>query len=200
MFGLRRALLLGIVLVLGLRSSRAARADDFLHGPHPFLKDNELVVEAALMNANFYGAFRAALSYGYQAYGGLWLDLRLGLQDVGSAPDALQPTFKCSSCTAALNSAVEVMAGVTYRLRMNVPVVPYVKLSTGPMYFFPTGEESTLGFGIRPAVGARYYLYDWLGFGAELGFMTGWTGLPHGNGLYRTVSVLDAGLGVAVQF
>ncbi len=200
MFGLRRALLLGPVLMLGLASSSVVHADDFLRGPHPFLKDNELVVEAALLKANFYGAFRGAVGYGYQSYGGLWLDLRVGFQDVGSAPGFLQSTDKCGSCTAELNSAVEVLAGVTYRLRMNVPVVPYLKLSAGPMYFFPTGEEATLGFALRPAVGARYYLFDWLGFGPELGFLTGWTGLPHGNGLYRSLMIFDASLGVAVQF
>jgi hypothetical protein len=187
-----------------LAGSRPAVADELLRGPHPFLKDNEVALDAGIAMANFYGATQAALGYGYQATGAVWFELRATLRDAQSGPNFAQIRPKCAC--PVVETAADVLAGASFRFRMNVPVVPYAKLLVGPTYSFPEDAASGVGLAARASAGARYYLYDWLGFGLELGLLYGRTGLDERDasgaetGLEPTVRLLELGVGAAVQF
>ena len=174
-----------------------ARAEAFLQGPHPFLKDNELSLQGGYGTANGFGGVRAGLGYGYQAAGSIWLDLRINLltaQGTSSEP------LSCAAPCATVSKYAEVMAGVKYKLRTNLPVVPYAGVAAGPMYLFNRGAGASFGLGAHGSVGAKYFLYDWLGFGLELGATVGGASVPHVPGLESGLRILDIGAGAEVQF
>lgn len=177
-------------LFLCLTGTRA-RAEDILRGPHPFVKENSLSLSGGLTASSgaAVGGTRMHLNYGYQFSGSIWLDLHAGVVDGG--PDTPGDEV-CASC----GTSADVLAGVAYRLRMNVPVVPYAKLSAGMLYLFPGQGENTAGMLVRPAVGGKYHLYDWLGFGLEIATNIGFASA----GSSRTVASLDLTIGAEYQF
>lgn len=181
---------------LGTAASGAADADDFLRGPHPSLAENEVTLDAGLQIATVYGGLSGALGYGFQAAGPIWFELRLAARDGELGPDALETRLKCAC--PQVTSGADVLAGFGYRLRLNVPVVVAGRVLAGPTYTFRDGGSDGVGVALRGAVGGRYYLYDWLGFGAEVGLQFGTTGLP--ASAPSSARVLDLTLGAAVQF
>lgn len=187
------------VSLCGLLSSSAARADEpFLRGPHPFLKDNELSLTGGYAVANGFHGVHAALTYGYQAAGSLWFDVRVDWVDAaGGAPARLTPS--CTSC-AGVDTFADVMAGLEYRLRTDIPVVPYGAVLAGPAYLFNHNASGAIGVGLRGAIGARYFLYDWLGFGAEIGALLGGAAVDKSSGLSSNLALLDFGVGAEAQF
>ena len=78
-------------LVVAMLSPSVARADEnqnLLHGPHPFLKDNELSVHALIGEGlgDASSGAKLALDYGYKLTGGadpFWLNLLLNFEHSG---------------------------------------------------------------------------------------------------------------------
>lgn len=191
MTGVRLLLLTACALLVG----PVAHADVLLRGPYPFLRDNELTVHGGY-GAGFGDTFagpKATVDYGYRLGGSLWLDIDGG--------------FLSGSCRAAAGGpcsgegdAAEVLAGIKWKLRMNVPVVPYGKLVAGLAYLFPDGARSGLGPLLRAGVGAHYFFYEWLGLGGELTAGLGHAGYQDAVGLSRTLGGLDVTAGAELAF
>jgi hypothetical protein len=57
-----------------------------------------------------------------------------------------------------------------------------------------------VGIALRAAVGARYFLYEWLGLGVEIGGLVGAAAVDEMMGLESSLLMLDLGVGVEVQF
>lgn len=196
---LPRPLALGCLLAALLAPVSVARAQEpMLRGPHPFLKDNELALAGGYGVANDFHGVRAGLSYGYQMAGSLWLDLRLELVDA-AAGQPPTPAPGCFTC-AEVETFAGVLAGLKYKLRTEIPLVPYGALGTGPVFLFHRGAGGAVGIALRAAVGARYFLYEWLGLGVEIGGLLGAAAVDEAVGLESSLRMLDLGVGVEVQF
>jgi len=190
-----RALIPLCALALAL-AAQSARAEHLLEGPHPFLRDNELSLHggyAAGFGDTFAGP-KLIVDYGYKLDRGIWLDLGLGLLSGVCRPHVGDP-----SC-ARKGDSVEVLGGIKWKLRMNVPVVPYAKVQAGLAYQFPESARSAWGPMVRGGLGAKYFLYDWLGLGAEVTASAGRAAYQDGSTLSRALGGLDATLGAEVQF
>jgi hypothetical protein len=184
-----------------------ARAEELLRGPHPFLKENALELAGGAALSSPYGGTRAAVTYDWQAAGSWWLELRLALWRASSGPFAKDPSCAPARPTCArLDDQVDVMVGGQYRLRTNLPVVPYARGTIGPTFAFPSDADRAAGLAARLAAGAKWYAYDWLGFGGELGVFGATTGLDEhdASGLATGLDARYVGLevlaGVEVQF
>jgi hypothetical protein len=194
----RLALRLLLLAALAAPGARPAWGEEpLLRGPHPFVKDNHLSLEAGYGVANDFHGVRAAVSYGYELAGSLWLDLHLDLVDGSSAPPISDPP--CTGC-AEVSTFADVMAGLRYKLRTEIPLVPYGAAAVGPAFVFSRGARGAMGIAVRGAVGARYFLYEWLGFGVELGALLGGVAADADAGLESTLFMVDFGLGAEVQF
>jgi len=194
--------LMGSLLALATAAPAGADEAPFLRGPHPFLAENEVSLQTGYGMANYFSGVRASAGYGFQAAGSLWLDLHVDLVDAQRGPELVGP--KCAMGSggpcAAVDLYTDVLAGLKYKLRMNVPVIPYAGLVAGPIFLFNSGAEGAFGLAARASVGARYFLYDWLGFGLELGALFGGAWVAEGTGLESDLRILDLGLGAEVQF
>jgi hypothetical protein len=178
--------------------ARPAAAEPLLRGPHPFLKDNELALTGGYGVANDFHGVRADLSYGYELAGSLWLDLRMDLIDAAAGqPPTPAPT--CFSC-AEVETFAAVLGGLKYKLRTEIPLVPYAALEAGPVFLFNRGAGGAVGIALRAAVGARYFLYEWLGLGAEIGLLGGAAAVDEAVGLESSIRMLDFGVSAEVQF
>jgi hypothetical protein len=197
-------LLTALALVLALLSPSVARADEnqnLLHGPHPFLKDNELSVHALIGEGqgDALSGAKLELGYGYKLTGGgapFWLNLLLSFEHSGCNP-ASGGTDDCAGVTGDI---VETMAGVKWTFATPIPVVPYLQGNAGFVFAFPNGATDALGLAIRGAGGANYFFFDWLGLGIQVGVSVGridYDGTFHGS---HTYSVVDFGGGVEFQF
>lgn len=140
----------------------AQQADDdvLLHGPFPFLKENELSVHAgfALGLGDAPRGTRVQVDYGLALQRGPWLNIQMGLV----AGQCNEP------CAVGGGQAVDVLAGAKWKYQMKVPVVPYGKLALGPVFMFPANTSNATGLLVRGSVGANYFFTDWLGFGLEI--------------------------------
>jgi hypothetical protein len=191
----RARLAIGVLGLVGLLAGQA-RAEDLLAGPYPFLRDNELSVHGGY-GAGFgdtFGGPKVVVDYGYKLQHGLWLDL-----DFGFLSGVCQSRRDDPACARTGDSA-EVLAGIKWKLRMNVPVVPYAKLLAGVGFQFPDSARSAAGPLVRGGVGATYFLYEWIGVGAEVTAATGHAGYPDGSTLSRALGGLDVTLGAELQF
>ena len=192
---MNRAVWFSCALALALATG-PARAENLLQGPHPFLRSNELSLHGGY-GAGFGDTFagtKVILDYGYKLERGIWLDLGVGLLSGGcrSYPDN-------PACVRTGDSA-EVLAGIKWKLRMNIPVVPYLKAQAGLAYQFPENTRNAWGPLLRGGLGANYFLYDWFGVGAEVTLSAGRAGYQDGATLSRAVGGLDATVGAEVQF
>ena len=193
---LRNLCLTSTILALGvLRAAPANAVEGLLRGPHPFLKENAVIVGTGLAAAagGTPGGLKLKAAFEYELVGSLWLSLQLGLIDGSDQPFDRRP---CPSC----GRSADTMVGLTYRLRMDVPIILSGTLAAGFVFVFPDASASAMGMGARPAVSARYFLFDWLGFGLELGALLGYASHDTASGLSRTLASLDALLAVEVQF
>jgi hypothetical protein len=173
-----------------------ARADNLLRGPYPFLHDNELSVHGgyAVGLGDTFAGPKATVDYGYRLTGGLWLDVGVGF--LSSLCSRRAPAGAC----AREGDAAEVLAGIKWKLRMNVPVVPYAKLVAGLTYLFPREARSGLGPVARGGIGAHYFFYEWIGVGVELTAARGYAGYEAAVALSRTVGAFDAVVGAELPF
>jgi hypothetical protein len=179
-----------------LLAAAPAYAEPLLEGPYPFAHDNELSVHggyAAGFGDTFAGP-KAIVDYGYKLDRGIWLDL-----GVGFLSGTCRPRMDNPACVRKGDSA-EVLAGIKWKLRMNVPVVPYAKVQVGFGYQFPDSARNAWGPMLRGGLGATYFLYEWIGIGAEVTAAAGHASYEDGSTLSRTVGGLDATLGAELQF
>jgi hypothetical protein len=191
--------LLGAMLAPSV--ARAEETQNLLHGPHPFLKENELSVHA-LIGEGLGDALSGAkleLGYGYKLTGGadpFWLNLLLSFEHSGCNP-ASGGTGDCAGVTGDI---VETMAGMKWTFATPLPVVPYVQGNAGLVFAFPNGATNALGLAIRAAGGANYFFFDWLGLGIQVGFSAGRIDYDATYLGSHTYSVVDFGGGVEFQF
>jgi hypothetical protein len=185
---------------LALSAVPARAADNLLHGPHPFNRENDLAVHVLIAHGlgDAPSGTKLALDYGYKLLGGaipLWLDLGLHYQRraCSQAPGA-------SDCGAGAADLFESVAGVKWRFQTPIPLVPFAGASAGFVFSFPDGASSAGGVMVRAVGGAIYYFFDWLGISAQVGYSLGHIGYdatyPGGN----TYTLLDLGGGLSFQF
>jgi hypothetical protein len=171
-----------------------ARADSqLLHGPFPFLKDNEVSAHYLLAAGvgDSWSGDKVGLSYDYRLGGPIWLDLELNLQ-----------TGHCRFAGSCANTGdvYETMVGGKWMFRTALPLVPYAKAAAGLLYLFPDEATSAVGLAVRGGGGVNYFFFDWLGFGVEAnvslggGFFDATYTASHGYYIF------DFGGGVAAQF
>lgn len=186
--------LCGLLALAALAPGRARAAEDnnILRGPHPFIKDNELSAHVQIVAGihDTPGGTKIATDYGYRLTGPAWLNLQLNFQ---RAP--CHSPSGASTCDEPSGSVFETLAGIKLKWATPVPVVPYVKGAVGLAYSFPNGAGNTLGFAARGGAGAAWFVFDWLGFGAEFGYSVG--SMTIGTTSY---SEIDFGGGVEFQF
>jgi hypothetical protein len=172
-----------------------ARADDLiLSGPHPALKENALAAQFLVGNGlgDSFSGRGVGIGYGYMLQGPLWLDLQMDFRASGCAP--------FNPCGPHTGDDVELMAGVAWRFRTDIPVVPFVSGAAGLVYLYPNGADSAVGLAIRGAGGLRYYVYDWLGFGVEVALSLGHGYFAQSYPASHGYTVFDTAFGVEYQF
>jgi len=197
-------LLTSLALVLALLSPSVARAEEnqnLLHGPHPFLKDNELSVHALIGEGqgDALSGAKLELGYGYKLTGGaapFWLNLLLSFEHSGCNP----ASGVADACAGVTGDIVETMAGMKWKFATPVPVVPYLQGNAGFVFAFPNGATDAFGLAIRAAGGANYFFFDWLGLGIQVGFSVGRIDYDATFKGSHTYSVVDFGGGVEFQF
>jgi hypothetical protein len=172
-------------------STAAAAEEPFLRGPHPFRKDNALSVGAGYGLASGFHGVAAALDYGYQIAGSLWLDLRFDMVDAQTGAD--RPAAEVATFT-------DVLGGIRYKLQTDIPLVPYAGAVLGPVFLFHEGAAGAFGLALRVSAGAKYFLFEWLGLGVELGGVLGGAVVDEAAGLSSSVRLFDLGIGAEIQF
>jgi hypothetical protein len=134
------------------------------------------------------------VDYGYKLDRGIWLDLGVGLLSGACGTRLDDPT-----CARSGDSA-EVLGGIKWKLRMNIPLVPYVKAQAGLAFQFPEHTRNAWGLLVRGGLGATYFLYEWFGVSAEVTASAGRAGYQEGSTLSHALGGLDVTLGAEVQF
>lgn len=186
-------LAIAVHLMLGAGTSARA-ADLILAGPHPFLKENALSVQF-LMGSGLGDSFSGrgvGLGYGYMLNGPLWLDLQMNIRAATCSPD--------SACGPHTGSDAELLAGAAWRFRTPVPLVPYLRGNAGLVYLYPRAGKDAIGLAVRGSAGAKYFVFDWLGFGLEAALSLGHGYFAADYAGDHTYAVFDVALGVEWQF
>ncbi len=192
-------LLAAAALVPG--TARAAAEENLLHGPHPFLRDNEVSVHALIGEGqgDALSGAKLELDYGYKLTGGRlpwWLNLVLSFEH-----SSCNPTPNAAgNCASQTGDIVETMAGVKWKLATPLPLVPFAKLNAGFVFAFPNGATDAQGLALRTALGANYFFFDWLGLGLQVGFSLGRIDYDNTFMGSHTYAVIDFGGGVEFQF
>jgi hypothetical protein len=198
---LAAALALGVML-LRPGAARADENNNLLHGPHPFLKLNELSVHALIGEGggDALSGAKLEVDYGYKLTASttapFWLDLLVSFEHSGCSP-AQSSTNDCAEVTG---DVVETMAGVKWKLATPLPLVPFLKADAGLVFAFPKGATDAEGIAMRAAGGANYFFFDWLGLGIQVGFSLGRINYDSTFSGSHTYSVVDFGGGVEFQF
>jgi hypothetical protein len=185
-----------VLLVSGAGVAQADQAP-MLRGPHSFRNENALTASGGYAFTNQFNGVRAGVGYGYQLAGSLWFDLRADLYNGESGPPLPPPP--CADC-ARVDKLAAVMGGLAYRLRAQIPVIPYASLTAGPVFLFNSGARGAVGMAVRASGGARYYLYEWLGLGLEVGGLLGGAVVDKTAGLSANLALLDLGISAEFQF
>jgi hypothetical protein len=181
-------------------SSTARAEDNLLHGPHPFLRDNELSIHILVAEGqgdSLSGA-KLALDYGYKLSSGsmpVWLNLEINVEHGGCAP--MPGSAVCGTDTG---DVVETLAGAKWKFATPLPLVPFVKAAAGLVFAFPNGASDAPGLAVRAAGGVNYFFFDWLGLGVEVGVSLGRIDYDATFAGSHTYSVLDLGGGLEFQF
>jgi hypothetical protein len=184
-----------LLLVGALLVSAPARADEnLLHGPHPFLKENELSAHLLLAAGlgDSWGGTKLGLDYGYRLAGPAWLNLQLNIQKGSCA--------LTSGACARSGSVFETLAGGKWKFATESPLVPHIKVAAGLIYLFPDQARSAVGLALRTGGGVQYFFFDWLGFGVEANLSLGHGFFDASYTAGHGYVVLDIGGGIEFQF
>ena len=188
-------------LALTFAPAAVAAADDagspLLRGPYPFALDNDLALDGGFAQANGWRGTRASVSYGYALAGSLWLALQVDM--VGTSERIPRQPADCAAC-GEVRSYFDVLAGLKYKLRTPIPLIPYAAAVAGPVFLFHERARGAMGIAVRTAVGARYFLYEWFGVGLELGGLLGAAAVDEAAGLDSPLRMVDINLGAQVHF
>jgi hypothetical protein len=103
-------------------------------------------------------ASRRRVDYGYQIAGSLWLDLRFDMIDATTGQER-----PCAGRNVA--TFTDVLGGIRYKLQTDIPLVPYAGRCSGRCSCSTDGAAGAFGVALRVSVGAKYFLYEWLGLG-----------------------------------
>ena len=171
-------LLTALALALTLLSPSVARAEEnqnLLHGPHPFLKDNELSVHALIGEGqgDALSGAKLELGYGYKLTAGARPPSGSTSCSASSTAAAVRASGGTDACAGVTGDIVETMAGAKWKFATPIPLVPYLQGNAGLVFAFPNGATDSLGPAIRAAGGANYFFFDWLGLGLQVGFSVG---------------------------
>ena len=192
----RTATAVALAAGLGLASAPARAESIVLHGPHPFLKDNEVSAHFLLTGGigDSWSGNKIALDYGYRLGGPLatWLNLQLAWQAGVCA--------RFSDACARNGDVFEALAGGKWKLATSTPLVPYAKAGAGLIFLFPDQARGAAGVALRGGGGVNYFLFDWLGFGVEAGVSVGHAFFDSSYTGSHTYAVIDLGAGVEAQF
>ena len=186
---------------MALASSAPARADEnLLHGPHPFLKENELALHVLIASGSgdSMSGGKLAFDYGFKLTGGwipLWLDLALNYPARRVQPIP-QPGRVRTELGRSVRDAGRRPLGVRdphpagavrrRRRRLRLRVSDRRVRGAGPM--------------LRGVGGANYFFFDWLGVGGQVGFSLGTLGYDNTFMGSHTYQVFDVGGGLVFQF
>ena len=203
---LERIPLLGLSLVVVaavLATPSRARADEnLLHGPHPFLKDNQISVHVLIAEgvSDTLSGAKLGFDYGYKVTDSVvapvWLDLQINYAHAGCNSS----TTSLSVCGTNTGDIIETLAGARWTFATPIPLVPYLKGAAGLLFAFPNGASDSVGLAVRAAGGANYFFFDWLGLGAEVGFSVGRIDYDRTFVGSHNYAVLDFGGGLEFQF
>jgi hypothetical protein len=187
-------LLLLTTATLTLASTPARADENLLHGPHPFLKQNELSAHLLLAGGlgDSWSGTKVGLDYGYRLAGPVWLNLQINVQK-GSC------SLTSGSC-ARSGSVFETLAGGKWKFTTQTPLVPYAKVAAGFIYLFPDEARSAVGLALRTGGGVNYFFFDWLGFGVEANLSLGHGFFDSSYTAGHGYAVVDIGGGVEFQF
>jgi len=193
------ALVLGAVLLLLPAAARGE--ENLLHGPHPFLKDNELSVYALIGEGqgDAISGAKLEVDYGYKLTSGqapFWLNLLVSFEHSGCNP----APGGAGDCPSVTGDIVETMAGAKWKLGTPIPLVPFLKANAGLVFSFPNGATDAMGLAWRVAGGANYFFFDWLGIGGQVGFSLGWIDYDATFSGSHTYAIVDFGGGLEFQF
>jgi hypothetical protein len=170
-------------------STPAPQTEEILRGPHPFIKENEVAFHVG------YSAGLGEAPSGVRVQGDYlsrlgrvpWLDIQMGIL-VGSC--------RAYEASCKRDRAADILGGIAWRFQSTLPIVPYLKSSTGPVFLL-SRDGSAFGWVVRGGAGAHYYPYDWFGLGVEL---TAAWGVAVSDTRSMSLGSIDANLGAAVQF
>jgi hypothetical protein len=197
------ALSLGFAAAAWSLSPSPARADEnLLHGPHPFLRDNQLSVHVLVAEGvtDTLSGAKLGFDYGYKATASVeapvWLDLQFNYAHAGCSSTGANVAV----CGTDTGDVIEMLAGARWTFATPIPLVPYVKGGAGLLFAFPNGATNSAGLAIRFAGGANYFFFDWLGLGAEVGFSMGRIDYDKTFAGSHNYAVLDFGGGLEFQF
>jgi hypothetical protein len=184
------------LLLSTLAMTAPARAQDtnLLHGPHPFLRENELSAHFLLAagGGDSWSGTKLAFDYGFRLQQPFWLDLQVNAQ---KGTCSLTP----GNC-ARSGSAWETMAGAKAKFTTESPFVPYAKAVTGLIYLFPEQARSAVGLAVRVGGGIEYFFFDWFGLGIEGNLSLGHGFFDSSYTFGHGYVVFDFGGGVEFQF
>ena len=152
-----------IALASLLAAAPGTGEDTLLRGPHPFNHENFLSLHAGwgLGFSDAPRGFRLQGDYQFRLSGPAWLDLQMGVL-TGGCRGRTQP------CGAGTGKGVDILAGAAWNFQTSIPLVPYARAAAGPVFLFPEGVRSSVGFLLKGGAGAHYFFYDSFGIGAEL--------------------------------
>jgi hypothetical protein len=183
-----------LLAALCLAAASPARGDEaLLRGPYPFARENELSARAgyAVGLGDAPSGTRLQLDYGFGTQRGLWLNIQMGLV----ADRCLDGV-----CSPEAGTMVDVVAGAKWKFQTTVPLVPYARLAVGPVFMFPEATPDTPGILVRGALGANYFLVEWLGLGVELAGSWGQALYDLGAMRTGTLGSVDFMLGAELEF
>ena len=192
---------LAVALAAGALAAAPARADEnVLHGPHPFLRENELAAHVLIAKGynDTPGGAKLALDYGYKVTGGsipTWLALAVNIQRSGCSTGGTS-----GSCGPQGGSVFETLGGLRWQFATPIPLVPYVGAAVGVVYSFPEAGHAAAGFTVRVVGGANYFFFDWFALGGQVGVSLGHLNYDSTVPGSHTYSVLDLGGGAEFMF
>jgi len=187
--------LIALPLFAALLASTPARAaENLLHGPHPFLKDNELSAHLLLAEGlgDSWTGTKLGLDYGYRISNPTWLNLQLNIQK-GAC------TLTPGQCIRS-GTVFETLAGAKWKFATQTPLVPYTKAAAGLIYLFPQEAHSAVGIAVSGGAGLNYFFFDWLGFGIEANLSLGRGFFDSSYTAGHGYAIIDIGGGVEFQF